>query len=262
MQTGARRIALVRSGRRHAAITRLITPWDLGELTQPFVFLDYAELAAGSESLFFGMHRYPGTASVTVVLNGVLAHGNRTGRRGEIPSGGVEWVKAGSDAWHQGASASGELLRVFRVSLALPPRSEHSSVESECIAPQEVEEDGPVKVVLGRFGRARSRIRSAPPDINFFHVHLEDGQRWRYVAPYGHNVTWLAVDHGGLQLQVSERVYWEQIVLFEDSSGVIEMQADGDASFVLGSARRRPGPFMPGEHSLAAGCAASAPGRS
>jgi hypothetical protein len=40
--TGSRRIALLRSGRRHGPITRLITPWDIGELTQPFVFLGYS----------------------------------------------------------------------------------------------------------------------------------------------------------------------------------------------------------------------------
>ena len=30
-----RRIALLASGRRHGPITRLITPWDIGELTEP-----------------------------------------------------------------------------------------------------------------------------------------------------------------------------------------------------------------------------------
>ena len=252
---GPRRITLLRSGRRHGAITHLITPWDAGELTQPFVFLDYAEVSAGPEALFFGMHRYPGTSTVTVVLNGVLAHG--TGKRGKVPSGGLEWVKAGGGTWHEGASASDELLRVFRLSLALPPTPENSSLESECIAPLEVEEDGPVRVVLGRFGGARSRIRSAPSDINFFHVRLEDGQRWRYVAPAGHKVTWLSVDRGGLHLQEGECVYWEQFAMFGDSAGVIEMQAEGATSFVLGSAARRPGLLVADEYVLPAGREAS-----
>jgi redox-sensitive bicupin YhaK (pirin superfamily) len=247
-----RRIALLRSGRRHGAITRLITPWDIGELTQPFVFLDYAELAPGPQP-GFGLHRYPGIATLTLVLNGVLAHANTAGKRGEVPPGGFEWVRAGTGPWHEGASASGEPLRIFRLSVALPPSPKNSSVESESIAPQQVEEDGPVRVVLGRFGHARSPLRSAPPDINVFQVRLGDGQRWRYVAPDGHNVTWLAVDRGGLQLQEGERVYWEQIAVFGDSGGVIEAQADGDTSFVVGSARRRPGPFVPSEYSLPTG---------
>ena len=48
---GSRRIALLRSGRRYGRITRLITPWDIGELTQPFVFLCYSELAPGTKTV-------------------------------------------------------------------------------------------------------------------------------------------------------------------------------------------------------------------
>jgi len=47
-----RRIALLASGRRHGPITRLITPSDIGELTKPFIFLDYAEVAPGPRPLF------------------------------------------------------------------------------------------------------------------------------------------------------------------------------------------------------------------
>jgi hypothetical protein len=78
-------------------------------------------------------------------------------------------------------------------------------------------------------------------------VSLKDGERWRYAAPDGHNVTWLAVDRGGLQLREGERVYWEQVAVFGDSGGVIEAQADGDTSFVLGSARRHPRSLAQGE---------------
>jgi len=46
-QADPRRIALLASGRRHGPITRLVTPWDIGELTKPFIFLDYAEVAPG-----------------------------------------------------------------------------------------------------------------------------------------------------------------------------------------------------------------------
>jgi len=84
-------------------------------------------------------------------------------------------------------------------------------------------------------------------------VRLKEGQRWRYVAPDGHNVTWLAVDRGGLQLQEGERVYWEQIAVFGDSGGVIEAQAEGDTSFVLGSARRHRHPLAHEEHSVDTG---------
>jgi hypothetical protein len=224
----SRRIALLASGRRHGPITRLITPWDIGELTRPFIFLDYAQLAPGPRPLF-GICRHSGTAILTVALN---------------------------DA----GPASGEPVRAFQLCLALSPADESSQEPNEHVASQEVEEVGPVRVILGQFGRTRSRISNILADINFFHVRLKEGQVWRYVAPYGHNVTWLAVDRGGLQVQEGERVYWEQIAVFADSAGVIEAQAEGDTSFVLGSARRHRHPLVHEEHSLYTGLSAIAQG--
>jgi redox-sensitive bicupin YhaK (pirin superfamily) len=250
-RAAARRIVLLASGRRHGPITRFITPWNIGELTTPFVFLDYAEVKPESKPLF-GVQPHSGIATLTLVLNGEVSFEDATGGRGEVRTGGVAWMNAAHAVWRGGGSAAGVPLRVFQLWISLPPSQQSSPVTSEAIVPQHMEAEGPVRVILGRFGRAVSRIHGAPADINYFHVRLKDGQRWCYIAPAGHNVTWLAVDRGGLQLQEGERVYWEQIAVFGDSGGVIEAQADGDTSFVLGSARRSTRPLESGEYPLAA----------
>jgi redox-sensitive bicupin YhaK (pirin superfamily) len=235
---GPRRVALLGNGRRHGAITRLITPWDIGEVTSPFVLLNYAEVARRSPPLF-GIHAPSGIRTLTVVLNGKLSFEDATGEQGEVAAAGFAWMKSGSVIWHEGGDAASEPLRVFHLWVEQPVAQGERAATSEYIAPDEVEEDGPVRVLLGEFGRVRSRIRQAPAELNFFHVRLKDRQDFRYATPEAHNVTWLAVDRGSLQLQEGERVLWEQIALFVDSAGVIEVQADGDTSFVLGSARRR-----------------------
>jgi hypothetical protein len=66
-----RHIALLRSARRNGSSTRFITPWDVGELTQPFVFLGYSELASESQTLL-GAPPPPGIATLTLVLSGAL----------------------------------------------------------------------------------------------------------------------------------------------------------------------------------------------
>jgi len=250
-RAAARPMALLASGRRHGPITRLITPWNIGELTTPFVFLDYAEVTPESQPLF-GIQPHSGIATLTVVLDGEVSFEDATGGHGEVRTGGVAWMSAAHAVWRGGGSAAGAPLRVFQLWISLPPSQQGSPVTSEAIVPQHVETEGPVRVILGRFGRAVSRIHGAPADINYFHVRLKHGQSWCYIAPTGHNVTWLAVDRGGLQLQEGERVYWEQIAVFGDSGGVIEAQADGDTSFVLGSARRPTSPLAPGEYLLPA----------
>jgi redox-sensitive bicupin YhaK (pirin superfamily) len=240
-RAGARRVALLASGRRHRDITRLITPWNSGGLTAPFVFLDYAQVAP--ESHLHLIQPYPGIATLTIVLNGAVSFEDTTGQRGEVRAGGFAWMRAAHGTWRGGGSAAGEPLRVFQLWIALPASPDGIAGASQGIAPHEVEADGPARVILGQSGEARSRIRNAPTDINCFHVRLRDGERWRYAAPAGHNVTWLAVDRGALQLEEDERVYWDQIAVFGDSRGLIEVRAAGDASFLLGSATRLPQPL-------------------
>ena len=246
VNVGARRIALTTRGRRHGPITRLVSPSDIGELIKPFVFLDHAEVVPRPEPLF-GIHPHSGIATLTVVLRGGLAYEDTTGKKGFVPTGGLEWMKAGNGVWHDGGPTPGEPLRVFQLWIALPPSEENASPESQYIAPDAVQEDGPVRVILGRYGRAGSAIR-ALAGINYFHVRLKDGQRWRYAPPQGHTVAWLAVDQGDLRSPAPIRA--GELAVFEESDGAIELEADGDTSFVLGSAVKHPHPLVLGYYSV------------
>jgi len=251
-----RQIALKTSGRRHGPITRLVSPSDIGELIKPFVFLDHAEIAPRSEPLF-GIHPHSGIATLTVVLRGGVIYEDTTGKKGSIPTGGLEWMKAGNGVWHDGGPAPGEPLRVFQLWVALPPSEENAPPESQYIAPNAVQEDGPVRVILGRYGQASSVIR-APADINYFHVRLKDGQHWRYTPPEGHTVAWLAVDEGELRSPAPIRE--GELAVFEESGGAIELDADGDTSFVLGSAIKHPHALVLGYYSVHTSSAALARG--
>jgi redox-sensitive bicupin YhaK (pirin superfamily) len=256
VSAGTRRIVLSTRGRKHGPITRLVSPSDVGELIKPFVFLDHAEVEPRPEPLF-GIHPHSGIATLTVVLRGGLAYEDTTGKKGSVPTGGLEWMKAGNGVWHDGGPTPGEPLRAFQLWVALPPSEENAAPESQYIAPDAVQEDGPVRVILGRYGRARSAIRTNA-GINYFHVRLEDGQRWRYVPPEGHTVGWLAVDNG--DLRSPEPIGEGQLAVFDESDAPIELEADGDTSFVLGSAIKHPHPLVLGYYSVHTSEAALAQG--
>jgi len=242
----SRRIAFRTSGHQHGSITRLVSPSDVGELIKPFVFLDHAEVAFTGRPLF-GIHPHSGIATLTVVLQGGFAYEDTTGKKGEVTQGGLEWMKAGNGVWHDGAPLEGDPLRAFQLWVALPASDENAPPESQYISPDAVEQDGPVRVVLGRYGRARSPIR-APEGINYFHVRLKDGQWWRYAPPAGHTVAWLSVDKG--RLRSPETIHAGQLVVFEESGGAVEVQADGGTSFVFGSAIKHPHPLVLGNYSV------------
>ncbi len=252
----ARRIIFRSAGRRRGPITRLVSPSDLGELIKPFVFLDHAEVAFTGES-FAGIHPHSGIATLTTVLQGGLAYEDTTGKEGQVRQGGLEWMKAGKGVWHDGGPLEGDPLRVFQLWIALPEQEELGSPESQYIPADAVEEDGPVRVILGQYGAARSRI-SAPEGINYFHVRRKDGERWVYTPPRDHKVAWLAVDEG--RLIASEAVGNGEVAVFEESNGPIELRAEGAASFVIGSAIKHPYPLVLGYYSVHTSAAALARG--
>jgi redox-sensitive bicupin YhaK (pirin superfamily) len=243
---GARRIALRTRGSRHGPIARLVSPSDIGERIKPFVFLDHFEVVPRPEPLF-GIHPHSGIATLTVVLRGGVVYEDTTGKTGTVPTGGLEWMKAGNGVWHDGGAAPGEPLRGFQLWVALPSQEENSPAESQYIAPDEVQSEGPARVILGSYGRATSPIR-APAGINYLHVRLKDGQRWRYIPPEGHTVAWLAVDEGSLRSQPPIRA--GELAVFEESGEPIDLEADGDTSFVLGSAIKHPYPLVLGYYSV------------
>ncbi len=205
----------------------------------------------------FGIHPHSGIATLTVVLRGGLAYEDTTGKSGTVATGGLEWMKAGNGVWHDGGAVLGDPLRGFQLWVALPSSDENAPPESQYIAPDAVQEEGPVRVILGTYGRATSPIR-APAGINYFHVRLKDGQRWRYAPPEGHTVAWLAIDKG--VLHSSEPIDEGQLAVFDESEGAIELEAKGDTSFVLGSAIKHPHPLVLGYYSVHTSSAALAQG--
>ena len=241
--TRRRRVALLRSGRRRGPVTRLITPWDIGELAQPFLFLSYSEFAPGWQP-FLSVHPQPGVATLTLVLSGTLGYQDASGNVRTVTAGGFKWAIPGRGVRDDGCRATTDPVRAFQLWIGLPPAPDSSVAESHYIGPRAVQEEGAVRVILGQFGRARSTLAQAAPDINYFHVGLKDGEHWCYAAPERHNVTWLAVDRGGVRLGEGERVDRGQLALFDDSRGVIGLRAAGETSFVLGSARRFAHPLL------------------
>ena len=183
------------------------------------------------------LHPHSGIATLTVVLRGGLAYEDTTGKKGSVPTGGLEWMKAGNGVWHDGAPTPGEPLRVFQLWMALPPSEENAAPESQYIPPDAVEHDGPVRVILGRHGRATSPIR-APAGINYFHVRLKDGQRWRHAPAGGPRSAGLAGEKGVWLWK--GRLGEGSPGFFGDSGGAVGWVGEGESFSVLDSGLRLP----------------------
>lgn len=233
-------------GQRSGAITRLVSPSDVGELIKPFVFLDYFEAQAMNAS-GFGWHPHSDMATITFVLSGEFYYEDSTGKQGMLPHGGVEWMRAGGGVWHTG-STSALLIRGFQLWIALPPEQELALAESVYLPPDEVMSEGSVRVILGQYGTAKSSI-AAPPAINYLAVQLKDGEHWRFEPETGHTVCWVAIQAGTLQVDRHTLDSGELVVSEESDTGV-DFHAQGDTTFVLGSAIKHPHDLVLGYHSV------------
>src|SRR5258706_9554632 len=156
-------------------------------------------------------------------------------------------MRAGAGVKKGGGPASQSRMHGLQLWIALPPELENAAAESQYVAPGDVPQDGPVSVALGRYGASRSPVR-APESINYLHVKLQDGERWRYQPPAGHTVAWAFVYKGSIE--GPEPVEAGELVVFEESNEALEFVARGDTGFVVGSAVKHPHDLVLGYYSV------------
>lgn len=245
-RSAVRRIVHRTTGHTHGPITRLVSPSDLGELIKPFVFLDLFDIPVSDEPLF-GWHPHSGIATLTVVQKGAMSYEETTGRKGELSVGGVEWMRAGHGVWHTGSSVGDIPTKGFQLWIALRRELELAPSQSCYLSSEEVPVAGAARVILGSHEGAMSAV-PAPSGINYLDVQLAAGERWHYRPPPGHEVLWLAVSEG--TLDVGEHVSLGEMVVFEESSAEIEVVARSAARFVLGSAIKHPHMLVSGRYSV------------
>jgi redox-sensitive bicupin YhaK (pirin superfamily) len=239
-----RRIAQRTRGRKHGPIIRLMSPSDFGALLKPFVFLDLFEHEG--PPFHGGLHPHSGIATLTYVTEGSINYIDPDNVTGVLRAGGVEWMQAGSGMWHGGGLGEGR-TRGFQLWIALPPELELGPTKSLYLPPEEVQIDGPARVLLGSHGSASSVIKSPSP-INYLAVRLKAGERWRYEPPAGHTVLWAAISSG--TVSVPDELSQGDLAAFEASNEAVEFQALSDAEFMLGSAIPHHHELVLGSHSV------------
>jgi len=223
-----------------------MSPGDLGQLLKPFVFLDLFEMDTASFP-GIGLHPHSGIATVTYLFEGAVCYEDTTGATGVLPAGGVEWFKAAHGAWHGGGPGDSGRTRGFQLWLALPPDEELGQVENVYLAPDSVTRDGPARVLVGTHAGATSSLKGQA-SLNYLAVRLRAGESWRYQPTIDHTVCWVALSAG--RLRVPESVEAGELAMFEPSNDAIDVYAERDAEFVLGSAVRHPHDLVLGRYSV------------
>jgi redox-sensitive bicupin YhaK (pirin superfamily) len=135
----------------------------------------------------------------------------------------------------------------FQLWVALPPGVEDGEPEGIYVAPSMVPQVGNVRVLLGEYG-GRTNPIPAPSPITYLDIVLEAAQEWRFSPPTGHTIAWAFVYRGRAQV-CGEEVAGELVVL-DESSGEIVIEALEASRILFGSARKHDHALVLGTHSV------------
>jgi redox-sensitive bicupin YhaK (pirin superfamily) len=245
-----RRVIHRTRGSAHGPMVRLMSPFDLGTILKPFVFLDRVE----TDAAFVGsmpLHPHSGIATVTLFNEGNVRFEDPTSGRGMINYGGVEWMRAGGGVWHGKELSPGTSPRVqgYQLWIALSPEHESAPYDSQYLESSAIPKIGPARLILGAYEGVRSPVRS-PDGINYLLVTLQAGEKWEYRPPQPHDVLWLSVSRGSLL--AAEQVDHGELAIFERGNAALILQSVGaDACvFVLGSSIPHPYDLKLGRYSV------------
>ncbi|MDP3557192.1 MAG: pirin family protein [Bacteroidota bacterium] len=221
-------------GSSHGFITRMISPNEIGELTKPFVFLDFIN-GTPAKGAGFGWHPHSGIATFTYQIEGGSHIEESTGNKVAFGPRDVEYLQAGSGAWHKGAPDTETPIKGFQLWIALPPELEQQEAKSRFLKKNEFEKVDNVIILLGDYKGHKSKI-VPPNDMNYFEVTIEKDKAWNYTLPATHNILWIQVFEGSLNGNIKAKE--GELIIFEEGNQDINFVTDSGVKFILGSAKK------------------------
>ena len=160
----------------------------------PFLMLD----AFSSENpddyvAGFPSHPHRGFETVTYLLDGHMLHEDHLGNKGNLKSGGVQWMTAGRGIIHsEMPQQENGRMRGFQLWINLPAREKMKPAGYRDIQADEIPTasfaGGTVKVIAGKFGDTSGPVQGGSTEPLYWDVHLEKGKGFEEKIPETHAV--------------------------------------------------------------------------
>lgn len=209
----------------------------------PFLLLDFAgpaDFPPAARPRGVGQHPHRGFETVTIVLDGELAHRDSTGNGGVIGKGDVQWMTAGAGILHEefhspAFTQSGGRLKAVQLWVNLPAKSKMASPGYQAILASDIPEvplpaGGSLRVIAGNHGGSSGPARTFTP-MNVWDIRMEKGSN-SFQLPAGWN-TLLVVLEGTIQANGSAIAREAQVVALERAGETVQIEAAGAARVLL-----------------------------
>jgi redox-sensitive bicupin YhaK (pirin superfamily) len=160
----------------------------------PFLMLDeFSSDNADDYIAGFPAHPHRGFETVTYILDGHMLHEDHLGNKGNLKSGGVQWMTAGRGIIHSEMPQQERgRMRGFQLWINLPAkekmkRAGYRDLQATDIPEVRIGKEGLVRVIAGEFQGTKAPVPPTPTDATYFDVHLPAGGSFTHPVKDGYN---------------------------------------------------------------------------
>ena len=214
-------------------------------LFDPFLLLD--DFRSGTPEHYlkgFPWHPHRGIETITYVLRGDVEHGDSLGNQGDIGSGDVQWMTAGSGIIHQEMPKGDREGRMegFQLWANLPASKKmmqprYRDITAAQIPTVTLDNGASVKVICGAVGAVRGPVRDVVIEPEYLDVRLPPGATFSHPTPPDHTAfAYVHAGRGRFAAESSELLGDRSLVLFEAGERV-SITAAEELRFLLVSGR-------------------------
>jgi redox-sensitive bicupin YhaK (pirin superfamily) len=152
----------------------------------------------------FPWHPHRGIETITYVLQGDVAHGDSMGNKGDISSGDVQWMTAGSGIIHQ-EMPKGDAERKmegFQLWANLPAEQKmmeprYRDVTSDQIPRVTLDNGAEIKIICGNVGNTQGPVRDIVIDPEYLDVTVPPRATFTHKTRKGHTVFAYVIEGSG-----------------------------------------------------------------
>ncbi len=152
----------------------------------PFLMLDHFSSDNPDDYIKgFPDHPHRGFITLTYMLDGHMLHQDSMGNKGDLKTGGAQWMKAASGVIHsEMPQQSAGLMRGFQLWINLPASEKMSAPAYQEFSPAAIPRcsgDGvAVKVLSGKYGDVTGPIEDPHTDVAYFNVTVDAGRTFTH----------------------------------------------------------------------------------
>ena len=160
----------------------------------PFLMLDeFSSEDAADYIAGFPAHPHRGFETVTYILDGHMLHEDHLGNKGNLKSGGVQWMTAGRGIIHSEMPQQDRgRMRGFQLWINLPAKDKmkpasYRDLEASDIPEVKLPGGGKVRVIAGSVNGTDAPVKPGATDATYLDVHLPAGATFRQPVKDGYN---------------------------------------------------------------------------